>query len=95
MLLILFVTPFVSLFTLSARFAEPRVGKTRAQRLQEGLRRHVYSVLAGGAAAIALPNTTHPLSWLTQQPQQYSLLADAAPVPQFSPLMADPTDTAM
>lgn len=52
-LLILFVTPFVSLFTLSARFAEPRVGKTRAQRLQEGLRRHIYSLLAGEAAAIA------------------------------------------
>ena len=54
LLFILFMTPFVLLFTLSALFAEPRVGKTRAQRLEEGLRscrnwRHIYSLLAGGA----------------------------------------------
>ena len=53
LLLILFMTPFVLLFTLSALFAESRVGKTRAQRLEEGLTRHIYSLLAAGAAAIA------------------------------------------
>ena len=38
---------------LYVKMEEPRVGKTRAQRLQEGLRRHIYSLLAGEAAAIA------------------------------------------
>ena len=63
-LLILFMTPVVSLFTL---FAEPRVGKAQAKKLEGDARshrncRHIYSVLAGMAAM------TQPLSWMMQQP---------------------------
>ena len=55
------------LFTLSALFAEPRIGKPRAPRLEEDARHgrncsQVYSLLAGAAAI------TQPLSWLTLQP---------------------------
>ena len=47
-MLILLIAPTVSLFTLSALFAEPRVGKARAKRLEEESRscrdcRLVYS----------------------------------------------------
>ena len=57
-MLILLVMPIVLLFTL---LAEPRVGKTRAKRLEEDSRnrrnfRHAYSLLADAediAAAIA------------------------------------------
>ena len=50
--LILFVTPIVLLFILFPPFAEPRVGKVRARRLEGDSgscrnRRHVYSPLAG------------------------------------------------
>ena len=53
--LVLLTAPAVSLFTLSALFAELRVGKAQAKRLEEDLRshrnyRHVYSLLAGLAA---------------------------------------------
>ena len=67
-LLILFVTPIALLFMLSALFAEPRVGKAWAKRLEEdsrGLRncRHIYPLPADTAAittySVAL------LSWLT------------------------------
>ena len=62
-LLILFVMPFVSLFSL---FAESRIGKGRAKRLEEDARslrtcKHVYSLLTGTVAK------TQPLSWLMQQ----------------------------
>lgn len=41
LLTILFVTPIVpQLFTLSVLFAEPRVDKTRAKRLEGDLRSH-------------------------------------------------------
>ena len=54
-MLILLIVPVVSLFTLSAMFAEPRVGKARAKGLEEDSKsrrncRHVYSLLAGAAA---------------------------------------------
>ena len=60
-LLILFTVPIVSLFTLSTLFAEPRVGKAQAKRLERDSRshrncRHIYSLLDNGAdiaAAIA------------------------------------------
>ena len=63
-LLILFMTPVVSLFTL---FTEPTVGKVQAKRLEGDVRsrrncRHIYSPLAGMAAI------TQPLSCLVQQP---------------------------
>ena len=53
--LILFMTPTVLLFTLSAPFLEPRVGKARAKRLEGDARscwncRCIYSLLAGKAA---------------------------------------------
>ena len=56
-LLILFMTPIVQMVTL---FAEPRVGKTQAKRLEGDLRscrncRHSMAAI------------TQPLSWLTQQ----------------------------
>ena len=62
--LILFI---VLLFTPSAPFIEPRVGKARAKRLEEDARNHwncrcIYSLLVVKAA------TTGPLPWLTQQP---------------------------
>ena len=54
MLFILFVTLIVSLFMLFALFAEPRVGKVWAKRLEGDLKshrncRHIYSLLAGTA----------------------------------------------
>ena len=57
-LLILFLMPIVLLFTLSTLFAESRVGKVRARRLEEDTRslrncRHVYSLLADTAAIAA------------------------------------------
>ena len=57
-MLILLIVPVVSLFTLSALFAEPRVGKARAKRLEEDSKsrrncRHVYSLLAEAAAGAA------------------------------------------
>ena len=57
-LLILFLMPIVLLFTLSRLFAESRVGKVRARRLEEDTRslricRYVYSLLAGTAAIAA------------------------------------------
>ena len=65
-LLNLLTVPVVSLFTLSTLFAELRVGKARAKRLED-LRsrrdyRHVYSLLAGIAATI------QRLSWLAWHP---------------------------
>ena len=68
-MLILLIVPVVSLFTLSALFAEPRVGKVRAKRLEEDSKSHrncryVYSLLAGMAAI------TQPFSWLMQQLEQ-------------------------
>ena len=53
--LILFLMPIVLLFTLSTLYAEFRVGRVRARRLEEDRRslrncRHVYSLLAGAAA---------------------------------------------
>ena len=50
--------PIVLLFTLSTLFAEPRVGKERAKRLEEDARscrncRYVYSLLTGKAAVAA------------------------------------------
>ena len=67
--LILFMTPNVLLFTLSALFLEPRIGKAQAKRLEEDARSHwncrcIYSLLVVKAAI------TGPLPWLTQQPQQ-------------------------
>ena len=58
LLLILFLTPVVSLFTLSALFAEPRVGKAWGKMLEEDARshrnfRHVYFLLAGTAPVAA------------------------------------------
>ena len=38
--LILFMAPIVLLFTLSAPFLEPRVGKARAKRVEEEARSH-------------------------------------------------------
>ena len=57
-LLILFVTSIVSLFTLSTLFNEPRVGKVQAKRLEGDSRscrncRHIYSLLADAAALSA------------------------------------------
>ena len=57
-LLILFVTSIVSLFTLSTLFNEPRVGKVQAKRLEGDLRSHstcghVYSLLADATAVAA------------------------------------------
>lgn len=57
LLLILFLTSVVSLFTLSALFAEARIGKAWRKR-PEDVRshrnfRHVYSLLAGTAAVAA------------------------------------------
>ena len=62
-LLILFMTPIVQMVTL---FAEPRVGKTQAKRLEGDLRnprncRFTYPLLAGTTAV------TQSLSWLRQQ----------------------------
>ena len=62
--LILFI---VLLFTPSAPFIEPRVGKARAKRLEEDAKSHwncrcIYALLVVQAA------TTGPLPWLTQQP---------------------------
>ena len=53
--MILFVTPTVLLFILLALFAEPRVGKVQAKRLEEDTRscrnrRHVYPLLVDAAA---------------------------------------------
>ena len=53
--MILFMTPVVSLFTLSTLFAEPRVGKVQAKRLEGDLRRHrncryIYYLLADTVA---------------------------------------------
>lgn len=75
-LLILFVTPDVLLFTLTTLFAEPRVGDAQAERMEEEARshtnrRHVYSFLAGTAAVAAdvtQHSLTQPPSWLTQWP---------------------------
>ena len=58
MLLILFMMPVVMLFTLFALFAETRVGKATAKKLEEDARghrkcRHVYSLLADVAAVAA------------------------------------------
>ena len=68
-LLILFVTPAVLLFTLCALFAEPRVGKELAKRLQGDSRnnsncRRVHSLLGGMAAITQSP------SWRKQELQQ-------------------------
>ena len=50
-LLVLFVTPIILLFTLSTLFSEPSVGKVQAKRLEGDWRncRHIYSLLAGVA----------------------------------------------
>ena len=66
LLLILFTVPIVLQFTLVTLFAEPRLGKTQAKRLEEEASsyrncKHVSSLLAG-MAAIA-----QPLSWMMQQ----------------------------
>ena len=58
MLLVLLVMPVVLLFTLLALFAEPKVGRARAKKLEEDARshrkcRHVYSLLADAAAVAA------------------------------------------
>ena len=55
MLFILFIVPIVLLLTLAALFAEPRVGKARAEVGTRSLRdcRHAYSLLAGTAAIAA------------------------------------------
>ena len=57
MLLILLVMPVVLLFTLLALFAEPKVGKARAKKLEDARShrkcRHVYSLLADAAAVAA------------------------------------------
>ena len=52
---ILFVTPNVLLFTLSALFAEPRVSKAQVKSKEEDVRshrncRHIYSPLAATEA---------------------------------------------
>ena len=65
--LILFMTPNVLLFTLSAPFLGPKIGKAQAKRLEEDARSHwncrcIYSLLVVKAAI------TGPLPWLTQQP---------------------------
>ena len=85
-LLILFVTPDVLLFTLSTLYAEFRVGRVRARRLEEDRRslrncRHVYSLLAG-AAAIPVFSP----GWRSSRSSKHAI---------FSPLVADPADTAM
>ena len=57
MLLVLLVMPVVLLFTLLALFAEPKVGKARAKKLEDARShrkcRHVYSLLADAAAVAA------------------------------------------
>ena len=55
--LILFVTPIVLLYPLSTQFAEPRIGKAQAKRLEgdSGIHRnfrHIYSLLAGIVAIL-------------------------------------------
>ena len=70
MLIILFVMPIASLFTL---FIEHRIGKAQAKRLEEDSRshrnyRHIYSLLAN-AAAIAVDTLYFLLSWLIQWTQ--------------------------
>ena len=69
-LLILLKVSVVLLFTLIALFAEPRVGKARAEVGTRSLRdcRHAYSLLAG-TAAIAADRLYSLLSSLTQQTQ--------------------------
>ena len=61
--------------SLCALFAEPRVGKVWAKRLEEDLRscrtyRHIYSVLVD-AAAITVDTLYVLLSWLTQRTQPW------------------------
>ena len=63
--LILITVPVVPLFTLSALFAEPRVGKERVKGLEENARSSICSLLAGTAALAAdslypLPNRHSP-----------------------------------
>ena len=60
-LLILFVTPIVLLFTLSALLVEPKIGKAQAKGLEGDSKRHrncrhVYFLLAG-TTAITQPLT--------------------------------------
>lgn len=62
--------PTILLFTLCTVFAEPRLGKVQAKRLEEDAKS------------------------CTKCRYVYSFLADAAAVPQCSPLMVDPTDRA-
>ena len=55
LLIILFTAPIVLHFTLVTLFAEPRLGKTQAKRLEEDARshrncEHISSLLAGMAA---------------------------------------------
>ena len=74
-LLILFLMPIVLLFTLFTLFAEPRVGKAWAKRLEEDARSHrddksIYCLLAG-SAAIAEDRLYSLLLWLTQQTQPW------------------------
>ena len=69
-LLILFTVPTVLGFTL---FAEPRVGKVWAKKLEGDARSHrncihIYSLLTD-AAVIAMDKLSSVLPWLTQQTQ--------------------------
>ena len=78
-MLIPFMMPIVMLFTLSTPFAETRVGKARAKRLDGDSRsrwncRHIYSLLADTAAIAADITQLHTTS----------LLADAAAVAVFT-----------
>ena len=68
----------VAIVLLFIVLVESRVGKVRAERLEEDLRshrdcRHVFSLLAGLAAL------TQPLSWLMQQPQHKHNIAITEP----------------
>ena len=70
-LLILLMVPTILLFTLCTLFAEPRVVKAWAKRLEEDWRshrncRHFHCLLAGKAAI------TLPVSSLMQQLEQQS-----------------------
>ena len=77
---ILFVTPNVLLFTLSALFAEPRVSKAQVKSKEEDVRshrncRHIYSLLAATEAITVFTLYSSSCGWAEGQSH------DAAVVP--------------
>ena len=73
--LILFVTPVVLLFTLSALLAEPGVGKAQAKRPEansgSGRTCRCVSSLLADAAAVAADVLHSPFWWLTPRTQPW------------------------